>query len=292
MPKNSLPSLINRLLKESYLCRHPSAFRKYLVDFSVQPPKKFYMSCDLKVILLIVIRSYPCTPCARIQRCPTLGGGCPALNLPSLIQMILNGKQRQNCSYLKAFYVPELMIYGRYNKYRSISDGNPFNRSNSSPLLDTPEWSIYSTFGDQHACYDEPESNRHNGLSLPAPMMTSGHCIPKTHASMSSNNSHFSSLHDLDSYHQRSSLEPDRPHQESQAHIHRNGSLTKSLSETGWSKTHPQSLSHKRSIRRRPLPASSCMRPSEDSATRSHICLLYTSPSPRDRTRSRMPSSA
>ena len=26
--------------------------------------------------------------------------------------------------------------------------------------------------------------------------------------------------------------------------------------------------------------------------THSHLCLLYTSPSPRDRTRSRMPSSA
>ena len=29
-----------------------------------------------------------------------------------------------------------------------------------------------------------------------------------------------------------------------------------------------------------------------DAASRSNICLLYTSPSPRDRTRSRMPSSA
>src|SRR5665811_265402 len=32
--------------------------------------------------------------------------------------------------------------------------------------------------------------------------------------------------------------------------------------------------------------------PQEDAIVRYHMCLLYTSPSPRDRTRSRMPSSA
>lgn len=159
------------------------------------------------------------------------------------------------------------MVLGRYEKYRSIIRGNPFTRSKSSPLFDTPEWQIYSTFEYQHAYSDEPESNWRHCLPVSTLIMESDHGMPKIHASTKSDDSGHSSLCDLEYKHQRSTSDQDPQHQESQSHTHRNGPLTKSLVETGWSKPQSQSLSRKSSIRRRPLPVSLCLQTSEDSAS-------------------------